>query len=182
MNITSAIECLLQANSSRPTGDNDDKKPITLRDIPGNTLIHLDTICRYCGGGDGGCEACCNTGFKLTHNGDKLKAFILRYVLPTQGKKQSYTYQDYCDIYSRCDGVTTHFVPVYGVQERRKKLLTQKDFYMKVARLVEINETDSDLPDYCESQAWAAFDIRSDLFLCEKLNPFYDVLSGKEVE
>lgn len=86
----------------------------------------------------------------------------------------AYEYQEYIDIYNKLGGVTTHFMPVIGVRDWTKYLLSQEQFADKLNRLLELDKTEPAGADEAESQAWEGFDIRSDLFLCEKLHPHYN--------
>jgi len=84
-----------------------------------------------------------------------------------------YSYDAYCAIYKELDGATTHYVPYIGTRAWSKDLLTEADFYSKLTRLRELTSPEAEEIEAFEGLAFEVLDLMSDLFLCEKLNPYY---------
>lgn len=89
------------------------------------------------------------------------------------------TYEQYLDIYQKLTGETTHFMPVVGIKTWPKKILSEAEFSEKYQRLHSLVNQDEaewmkkhkdDYIDASEVEMWEIFDLRSDLFMLEKLN------------
>ena len=68
-----------------------------------------------------------------------------------------YTYQQYLAFHTALNGMTTHYVPGRGTKRLLKELLTRNDFETKLARLRELED----------SETWEEFELCSDLFVIE---------------
>lgn len=84
-----------------------------------------------------------------------------------------YDYKLYLDIYDKLNGKTTHFTPVIGTITLTKDVLSQGEFDEMLNELICLSSSDCDNPDELELGAWRMFQLKSDLFLHEKLHPFY---------
>jgi len=87
-----------------------------------------------------------------------------------------YRYKLYREVYERLGGYTTHFTPVIGVNSHYKKLFKKAEFKAKLAALEKCMTDEPDNPgnpDAWEALSWQIFNYKADLFLLEKLHPFY---------
>lgn len=84
-----------------------------------------------------------------------------------------YPYEIYTNIHERLNGRTYHYSD--GVLlDLKKPLLAESEFHEKMALLHEILSEEPEGPDDYEANMYAIHDIKSDLFLLERLNPFHE--------
>lgn len=86
---------------------------------------------------------------------------------------KQYTYEIYTNIHERLNGRTFYYSD--GVLlDLKKPLLAESEFHEQMALLHEINSFEPEGPDDMEAIIYAIRDIKSDLFLLERLNPFHE--------